>query len=410
MNRIKLRKYAELAVKIGANVQKGQLVMINCPVNNSEFGRMIAEESFKVGAKDVTILWNDEDFSKIRLENGELDIFEVVPQYNIDTRKYFVENNSAIISVSSLNPEIYLGVDSEKIKTLTIANNKSFEFFSNAISRNKLRWTIVAASNKEWAKKVFPDISEDEAEEKLWEYIFKGTRVSEEDPIQNWEDHKKHLSKKVSYLNKLQFKSLKYKNSLGTDIKVELVKNHLWVGGSSKDIVDNLEFSPNIPSEEVFTMPNKNGTDGIVYSALPLIYQGNIIDDFYLKFKDGLVVDFGAKKGYESLKDLLGIDEGAKRLGEVALVPYGSPISDMNTLFYNTLYDENASCHFAVGRAYGTNIQNFETMSKGEKDKNGVNTSLTHVDFMIGTKDLTIIGELGDGTEIIVFEDGGWKE
>jgi aminopeptidase len=259
-----------------------------------------------------------------------------------------------------------------------------------------------------WAKKVFPDMEEDKAEEALWDAIFKASRVTEDnDPVKEWNEHNARLIKHNKILNDFQFKALHFKNEIGTDLTVELVENHVWSGGQEEATTGTV-FNPNIPTEENFTMPLKTGVNGKVVATKPLDYQGNLIEDFWLEFKDGKVVDYDAKEGKDNLKNLIEFDEGSSYLGEVALIGYDSPISQSNILFFNTLFDENASCHLALGRAYPMNIQGGTEMSKEELEKCGYNNSMAHVDFMFGSKDLDIVGETKDGKKVQIFKDGNF--
>ncbi|MCW7999923.1 aminopeptidase [Clostridium sp. cpc1] len=255
--------------------------------------------------------------------------------------------------------------------------------------------------------KVFPNIPKKEALEKLWDAIFKTVRIDKEDPIEAWNEHLNNLDEKLEFLNEKKFKNLHYTSSNGTDLIIELPKGHIWSGGGDYNTKD-VFFVANMPTEEVFTLPKKTGINGIIVSTKPLNYSGNLIDNFKLTFKDGKVVDFEAEKGYETLKNLLDTDEGARYLGEVALVPYDSPISNSNILFYNTLFDENASCHLAFGMAYPTCIEGGSEMNEKEKEVHGVNSSLVHVDFMVGSKDLDIVGETDEGEKLQIFKDGNW--
>ena len=270
-----------------------------------------------------------------------------------------------------------------------------------------VQWCVVAIPNPKWAKKVFPELSKKQAVEALWDAILKANHVTlDNDPVKEWQEHDNNLHARATLLNDFNFKELRYKSSNGTDFTVGLVNNHIWAGGSEGNVGDVPEFNPNMPTEEIFTMPHKDKVNGKVVSTKPLSYQGNLIEDFYVVFKDGEVVEYGAKKGEEVLKALLSVDAGAKRLGEVALVPYHSPISQSNILFYNTLFDENASCHLAFGNAYTMNIKDGVTSKEEDLIPLGYNKSLIHVDFMIGSKDLSIVGVKQDGTEVAVFVDG----
>lgn len=402
-----LNEYAKLCVKVGINLQKGQPLVINSPVEGAEFVRLVAKHAYEAGAKQVHVNWNDEALTKMKYENAPMEVFEKFPKWYADGLEEFAEDGAGFLSIYSEDPELLKEIDPKKIA----ANNKSASIALKGFRKYTMNdinaWCVVSIPTKGWAKRVFPDVSEEEAMKKLWNAIFMATRMNLEDPVGAWEDHLKNLEEKVDFLNEKKFKKLHYISSNGTDLKVELPEGHIWAGGGSKNVKD-VFFVANMPTEEVFTMPLKTGVNGVVYSTKPLNYGGNLIDNFKLTFKDGKVVDFEAKEGYEVLKDLLALDEGAKHLGEVALVPFDSPISQSNIIFLNTLFDENASCHFALGKAYPTNIKGGENMSDEELERKGVNDSLTHVDFMVGSKDLSIVGETKDGEKVQIFENGNW--
>jgi len=272
---------------------------------------------------------------------------------------------------------------------------------------NKNTWCVVSIPTAAWSKKVFPHLSVEDSIEKLWNVIFKTVRVDTENPIVSWEEHKANLKRRMDILNSLALKSLHYQNSLGTDLNIELPENHIWLGGS-EFTPEGIEFIANMPTEEVFTLPKKTGVNGKVVSSMPLNYNGNLIENFSMTFKAGKIVDFGAEKGYETLKAIIETDEGSHFLGEVALVPYDSPISNSKILFYNTLFDENASCHLALGKAYPVCMKNSEKITHDEFSVLGINESLVHVDFMIGTSDLKILGMTSDGKEIPIFRNGNF--
>lgn len=272
---------------------------------------------------------------------------------------------------------------------------------------NKNAWSVISIPTEGWATKVFPELSPKDAMKKLWDYIFNIVRVDKENPVEAWKEHTNNLKNKMNALNSYHFKSMHYKNSLGTDLTVELPKKHLWLGGS-EHTENGIEFLANMPTEEIFSLPLKTGVNGTLVSSKPLNYGGNLINNFSFTFKDGKIVDFKAEQVYESLKHLIDTDEGSHYLGEIALVPFHSPISNSNIIFFNTLYDENASCHFAIGKAYSVCIENGANMDEDQLKENEVNDSLTHVDFMVGTNDLSIIGTTYDGKEIEVFKNGDW--
>lgn len=404
----KLNEYAKLCVKVGINIQPGQPLVVHAPIEGVEFVRLIAKNAYEAGASEVYVNWNDEVITRLKYEYAPMEVFENFPKWYADGLEDYAKKGAGFLSISAQDPELLKGIDPKKIA----ANNKSSSIalkeFRNYTMNDKNTWCVVSIPTKSWAKRVFPNLSEDEAVERLWKAIFDATRMNTEDPIKAWQDHMENLKKKVDYLNSLELKSLHYTSANGTDLVVELPEGYIWAGGGAVD-QNGVEFAPNMPTEEVFTMPLKTGVNGVVYSSKPLNYGGKLIDEFKLTFKDGRVVDFDAKVGKDTLADLLNIDEGAKYLGEVALVPFDSPISQSNIIFLNTLFDENASCHFALGKAYPTNIKGGEKMTEEELEAHGVNNSLTHVDFMIGTEDMSIIGETKSGEKIQIFKNGNWN-
>lgn len=407
MDNVLLEKYARLVVKTGVNIQKGQILVISSPIECDSFARMVAKVAYQEGAKDVVINWIDELFSKIRYMHAPEEVFEEFPQWKKEFYMYYMKQGAAFLRIAASDPELMKDVNPERIAKERKVSNASLKEYRESLMSNKNVWCIVSVPTKAWAKKVFPELSEDEAVEKLWDAILKAVRADTEDPVASWENHKNNLKKSLEFLNSNKFKLLHFKNSLGTDLKIELPENHIWLGGSEYT-PEGVEFIANMPTEEVFTLPKKTGVNGTVVSSKPLNYNGNLIENFSLTFKDGKIVDFKAEKGYETLKQLIETDEGSCYLGEVALVPYDSPISKSNILFYNTLFDENASCHLAIGKAYPVCIKNSENMSKEELEKLGVNDSLVHEDFMIGTEDLEIIGITAEGKEILVFKNGNF--
>lgn len=402
-----LKKYAKLAIYQGVNVQKNQTLVISSPIECAEFTRMLVEEAYIKGAKEVVVQWNDELTGKLKYKYSPMEVFETVPEWVKESRLSYAKEGACFLSISASDPELLKDVDPKKVATFRKASSIASREFSSRLMSNENAWSIVSIPTVGWAKKVFPNISEDEAVEKLWDAIFKIVRVDSQDPVKAWEEHKNTLKKNMDFLNSKRFKSLHYTNSLGTDLIIQLPEKHLWAGGA-EFTQDGTEFIANMPTEEIFSMPKKTGVNGKVVSSMPLNYGGNLINNFSLTFKDGKVVDFSAEEGYETLKNLLDTDEGAKYLGEVALVPYNSPISNSNIIFFNTLYDENASCHLAFGKAYSLCIKDGEKMSEEELLKEGANDSLTHVDFMIGTKDLQITGTTYDNEKFDIFVNGNW--
>ncbi|GGD19948.1 aminopeptidase [Pontibacillus salipaludis] len=401
-----LEKYAELAIHKGVNLQKDQILMLNAPVDGAEFARIVARKAYEAGAKDVHINWADDVMQRLYFEHASQDVLETVPQWKVDQYDYFAENGAAVLSIRSTDPDNLNGIDSSRIAAASKASGEAMKNFRKYTMNDKITWSIVAIPNPEWAKKVFPNVSEEEAVSKLWEQIFTITRVDQEDPLKAWDEHNEALGKARDYLNKKQFKKLIYK-SPGTDLEVELPDSHVWKGGASKS-EQGTSFNANMPTEEVFTLPHKYGVNGTVSSTKPLSYGGNLIENFSLTFKEGKVVDFEAETGYETLEQLVNMDEGARRLGELAIVPHQSPISQSGVIFYNTLYDENASCHLALGKAYPSSIEGGAKMDDDQLDENGVNNSIVHVDFMMGSGELDIDGITPSGETEPVFRNGNW--
>lgn len=401
------KKYARLLIKTGINIQKDQTLVINSPIECASFTRTLAETAYEEGARDVVINWKDEQFTMIRYMKAPEDVFDEYPEWQKEFFISYARKGAAFLSISASDPELMKDVNPERITRSVKASSVPLKEYRDRLMGNRNVWCVASIPTASWARKVFPTVSENEAIDKLWEAIFKTVRVDKEDPVSAWEEHKMNLKKSMDFLNKNNFKYLHYKNSIGTDLNIELPDKHLWLGGSDFT-PDGVEFIANMPTEEVFTLPKKTGVNGIVVSSMPLNFSGNLIENFSLTFKDGKIIDYSAEKGYDSLKSIIETDEGSCYLGEVALVPYDSPISNSKTLFYNTLFDENASCHLAVGKAYPVCIKNGENMDKSELESLGVNDSIVHEDFMVGTSDLSITGITSDGKEIPIFINGNF--
>lgn len=405
--KIMLEKYAKLAVKMGVNLQNDQVLLINSPVECVDFARAITEVAYKEGAKEVIVHYNDQSIQKLRLNYASLETLSKTPNWIAESYNSYAREGCCVISISASYPDAYKGIPMEKISTHQKSRQLALKEYYDYSMSNKIRWTVVSVPTEAWALKVFKDSESKEAVNKLWEVIFNVVRLNNDDPIKAWEEHNKNIHAKLEFLNRNKFKKLHYTNSCGTDLFIDLPKDHLWLGGSEK-CAHGIEFNANMPTEEVFTLPEKYGVNGTVISSKPLSYGGNLINNFSLTFKDGKVIDFTAEEGYDALKELLSSDEGASYLGEVALVPYDSPISNSNIIFYNTLFDENAACHLAFGKAYPICVEGSESLSEEELIKKGANTSIIHVDFMIGTKDLNIIGINSNNEEIEIFSNGNW--
>lgn len=403
-----LEKYARLAVEVGANVQPNQSVVIRSSTQSIELARAITKAAYAVGAKRVSVQWSDDYVSREGLDHMSTETLEEVPEWVVKRAQEEMDEGTCLISITSPIPGINQGADPLKMQKAGQAMGRKLAFFQKHVMGNNTQWTIVAASNPSWAVKVFPDLAEADATEALWDAIFAACRVSEDnDPVAAWADHNATLSQHNAVLNQHQFDHLKFKNGLGTDLKIALVKNHLWAGGD-ETTTKGIKFNPNIPTEETFTMPYKWGTEGIVYATKPLNYQGNLIKDFWIKFEAGRAVDFDAGENKTALESLLNYDDGARYLGEIALISHDSPISNTELLFLNTLFDENASCHMALGRAYPMNVEGGLTMSQDDLTALGSNDSLTHVDFMFGSADLEVIGVTASGEEVTLIQNGNF--
>ncbi|MFC3769496.1 aminopeptidase [Paenibacillus sp. GCM10012303] len=401
-----LEKYAELAVRVGINVQQGQTLVVSAPLTAVELVRKITRKAYEAGAKNVHVEWNDEEITKIKYELAPDEALSEYPMFRAKGWEEFAANGAGFLSIYSTNPDLLKDIDPKRVAAATKAAGTALQGWRHYTMAHKVAWSLISTPTPEWAAKMFPGLPVDEAVAKLWELILKATRVDLDDPVQEWKEHNARLSKTVDYLNKKQYRQLVYKGE-GTDLTVNMPDNHVWHGGST-DNEKGVTFNPNMPTEEVFTMPHKDGANGTVRSTKPLNYGGNLIDNFTLRFENGKVVDFTAEKGYETLKLLLDTDEGARMLGELALVPHRSPISDTNLIFYNTLFDENASCHFALGRAYPITIEGGSEMSKEQLSERGANDSLIHVDFMMGSSSMNIDGITADGRAEPIFRDGNW--
>lgn len=389
MDKNLLKKYAMLAVNTGVNIKKDNILVITSPIETAEFARLIAKEAYNFGAKEVIVHYSDQQLTKIKLENSSLETISDYPSWMAEGYNYYARQGACFISIAASDPDGLKGVSVEKIGESQKARTTALkEYYDNSMS-NKCRWCVLSVPTLSWAKKVFPNLSDEKALESLWDVIFKTVRVDTKDPIKAWENHNAYLEEKIKFMNDNNFKSVHLKSSNGTDLNIELPEGHIWAGGSEED-VKGIPFNANMPTEEIFTLPKKTGVNGIVYSSKPLSYGGNLIDNFSITFKDGRAIDFTAETGYDILKQMLESDEGAKYLGEVAFVPYNSPISNSKLIFFNTLFDENAACHLAFGRAYESCVKNADKYSEEELEKMGVNNSVIHVDFMIGTSDLEI--------------------
>lgn len=401
-----LEKYAELALKKGVDLQQNQALMINAPIEGAEFARIVVKKAYELGAKDVQVNWEDDELTLLKYQNAPDEVLKNVPEWRVKLYDWIADESGAVLSIRGTNPDLLSSVDPTRVAMASKAAGEALQRFREYTMNDRITWSIIAIPTGDWAQKIYPDKTKDDAVASLWETIFKIVRADQEDPLAAWDEHNARLAKAHSILNEKAYKKLIFK-APGTDLEIELPEGHVWKGGSAYS-EKGIEFNPNIPTEEVFTLPHKYGVNGTVSSTKPLNYGGSLIDNFSLTFKEGKVVDFKAEQGEEVLKHLLDTDEGSRRLGEVALVPDESPVSQSGLIFYNTLFDENASCHIALGKAYPTSIKGGSSMNEAELDKHGVNDSLSHVDFMIGSEELDIDGVKADGTTEAVFRSGTW--
>ncbi len=402
-----LEQYARLLVQVGINMQKNQTLVISSPIECADFARLAQIEAYKAGAREVVMRWIDEKSARISYDMAADAVFDEFPEWSKSFFNGYAESGAAFLSIAASDPEMMKGVDPKRISRQNKVRNTALEPYRSRTMSNRNTWCIASVPTTAWARKVFPGKTGEEAVEALWDAIFKAVRMDQADPVAAWRLHQAALNTRLAFLARHAFTSLHYRNGIGTDLVVDLPKDHLWFGGGDT-CPAGYPFIANMPTEEVFTMPHRSGVNGKVVSSMPLNYNGNLIEDFWFRFKDGLVVDYGAGKGLETLKEILETDEGAKHLGEVALVPFDSPISNLGILFYNTLFDENASCHFALGKAYPTCVTGGVDMSKEALLAAGANDSLIHVDFMVGTPDLSISGIKADGFQVTVFSKGNF--
>ncbi|MEW9677769.1 aminopeptidase [Lentibacillus sp. L22] len=399
-------KYAELALKTGVNLQKNQALMINAPIEGADFTRIVVRKAYELGAKDVHVSWGDDALTKLYYENAPDEVIADYPEWKVKLHDTYAEDGAAVLEIRSTNPDLLKDIDPSRVAKASKAVAQALRNFQQYIMNDRITWSIISIPTGDWAQKLFPNKSKEDAIESLWDAIVKIVRVDNDNPIAAWEEHNAALITARKKLNKKNYQKLIYK-APGTDLEIALPKGHIWKGGSAVS-EKGITFNPNMPTEEVFTLPHKYGVNGTVSSTKPLNYGDSLIDNFTLTFKDGKVVDFKAEQGEDTLKHLLDTDEGSRRLGEVALVPHESPVSQSSLIFYNTLFDENASCHIALGKAYPTNLEGGADMSEEELDQHGVNDSLNHVDFMIGSEKLDIDGVKEDGTTEAVFRHGTW--
>ncbi|MGG1880509.1 aminopeptidase [Paenibacillus cisolokensis] len=401
-----LEKYAELVIKVGVNIQPGQVLIVQAPLETVEFTRLVVAKAYDAGAKYVQVEWDDERITRLRYEKAPDDSFGYYPKWQADMMEQLAEGGGAVLHIKVPDPELFRGIDSWKVSTAVKAAAVARQKYQSYVRNNQVSWSLIKAPTRAWADKVFADLPEESRIQAMWDAVFLMNRVGSDDPVAAWREHIAELKTRQQFMNTKRYKSLHYR-APGTDLRVELPEGHLWLGGGDENEA-GVYFVANMPTEEIYTMPLRTGVNGTVTSTMPLNLNGRLVEGLRFTFKDGKVTDYDAVSGREHLTSLLETDEGAAYLGEVALVPHDSPISRLNRIFYNTGIDENASCHFALGSSYPVNIEGGTKLSKDELLAKGANVSLTHVDFMIGSAELDIDGELADGTVEPVFRQGRW--
>lgn len=409
MNDKLLNEYARLVIRVGVNLQKGQPLVIACPVDCAFFARMLTAEAYEAGAGDVIINWRDDFCAREHWLHAEDRLFDSVYPWDAQQKNTLGREGAAYVAISATDPENLKGVDPDRLRRWEVATGRDLKEYYRLMMSNGFPWCVVSIPIISWAKKVFPDVPDDEAMEKLWAEIFATVRIAEDgDAVAAWQEHCERLQMRAQRLNEYQFKSLRYRNGLGTNLTVGMPENHLWLA-ADETAKSGVKFLANMPTEEVFSAPLRNAVDGVLYASKPLVLNGNIVDGIRLVFEQGRMVELHADVGEETLRASVEIDDGSHYLGEIALVPYDSPISNSGILFYNTLFDENASCHFAYGEAYPTCIAGGADLNVEELKERGINAeSSTHVDFMVGTSDLSIVGTTHDGREVVIFENGNF--
>ena len=409
MNKTVLRKYANLVVRMGVNVKKGQGVVLVAETDQAEFALLVADEAYKAGAKWVDMQWSNQSFRKLQLRKESVKTLSEVAEWEKARLQKQVDDLPARIFISSSDPDGLKGVNVEKMQKVGMARAKVVKPYRDAID-NKHQWTIVAVPGEKWAKKVFPGERTSVAVKKLWDAILEAVRVSKDnDPVEAWQKHNADLKSRYEKLNAFHFAKMHYFSENGTDFTAGLIPTANWMGGGDT-LIDGTFFNPNMPTEEIFVSPMKGEAERTVVSTMPLSYQGNLIENFSITFENGRAVSCKAEKGQELLERMITMDEGAAMLGELALIPHDSPISNQGILYYNTLFDENASCHLALGAGFPNVLEGYETMSMEETHEKGINDSIIHVDFMIGDETLNIDGITADGEVVPVFRNGNWTE
>lgn len=408
MNNTLLQKYARLAVHSGVNLAKDQSLIIQADIDTVDFTHILVKEAYEAGAKEVLVYYHDAFLEQSTYQYQSEETLKTVRPWLIDRYLDYLKEGAATMTVISPRFSALKDCDPQKMAVRQKVFGEAAKEVRDYTTASKVQWTVIAVPNAEWAALVFPDLPVEEATERLWQAILDCVYVDEKsDPVATWRQRDVLFQARIAKLNELNFKQLHFQNSLGTDLYVGLIENHIWGGGSER-AQNQICFNANIPTEEVFTAPDRRKVNGIVYASRPLLYNGNLIKEFHFTFIDGKVCEYDAKEGKALLTELLNMDEGSSYLGEVALVPYDSAISQSQLLFYSTLFDENAACHLALGDAYPTTVKDGLIKSEAELKQCGFNISLVHEDFMFGTADMKVTGETQDGEWVAVFENGNF--
>ena len=407
MNENMLMQYARLVADVGINVQKGQTVVVRCPVDCAAFGRMLNQACFELGVRDVVMEWRDDFCSRERYLHADDSVFDSNYPWDVQKNAELGKAGAGYITIAASDPENLRGVDPDRLSRKRDADGRDQKEFYRMMMSNGFPWCVVSVPVASWAKKVFPDDTDDAAMEKLWDAIFATVRVKEDgDAVQAWRNHCAHLDEYAAKLNALKLTKVRYKNALGTDVTVGMPKEHVWLAGADT-AKSGVRFVANMPTEEVFSAPQRDVVDGVLCASKPLALDGNLVEGIRLTLEHGRIVGIHADKGEDVLRQAIETDEGSHYLGEIALVPVDSPIAQSGLLYYNTLFDENAACHFAFGQAYPACVPGGDDLSDEELLARGINAvSSEHVDFMVGTDDLSIIGTTSDGREVVIFKDG----
>ena len=402
-----LRKYAELIVRTGANVQPGQTVLLTVSVEQHAFAALIIEECYKAGAKKVNVDWTFDAYSRLNYLYADTETLSTVLPWEKEKLSQMVEDLPCRIFIVSDDPDAMSGIDPAKLSEVTQCRGRVVKPYRNAIE-GKHQWVIAAYPSEKWAKKCYPDA--ENAVDQLWKAILTTVRVTEENnPVEEWKAHSDFISKKAAWLNDQGFASLQYRSANGTDFTVELIPGAKWEGASAVNVKNGASYIPNMPTEEIFTSPHAGKCEGTLVAVKPLSYNSQLIENFSITFKDGRAVSCKAEKGQELLEKMIHMDEGAAMLGEVALVPKESPVNQFG-LFYETLFDENACCHCALGMGFKEVLPDGDNLTMEQAREMGINDSIIHVDFMIGAEDLSIDGVRPDGKAVPIFRNGSWAE